>query len=127
VMRHVAPSLKVTFNISNLVSKRSVVFARAGYGKSNLIKFLIGELYRNGVPKTEAGKNVGVLIFDADGEYFWPDAIKNRPGLTDVPQLKDNILVFTNRINDRAPRYYGSWKAGDVRLDIRTLPARDVI
>jgi uncharacterized protein len=127
IMRHITPELKVTFNINNLVSKRSVVFARAGYGKSNLIKYLTGELYRDGVPKTEGGKNVGVLIFDADGEYFWPDNIKNRPGLCDVPQLKSNILVFTNRTNDRAAKYYGSWKAGEVRLDIRNLPARDVI
>ena len=111
VLRHISPPLKVTFNIDNLVSKRSVVFARAGYGKSNLIKFLVGELYRNGVPKTKGGKNIGVLIFDADGEYFWPDNIENRPGLCDVPQLKDNILVFTNRTNDRSPKYYGSWES----------------
>ncbi|MCX8081667.1 MAG: DUF87 domain-containing protein [Bacteroidia bacterium] len=127
IFRHISPKLKVTFNINNLVSKRTVVFARAGYGKSNLIKYLISELYRNGVPKTEDGKNVGVLIFDADGEYFWPDNVKNRPGLCDVPQLKDYVLVFTNRKNDRAPKYYESWKAGEVRLDIRNLPARDVI
>ena len=126
MFRHIAPELKVKFNINNLISKRSVVFARAGYGKSNLIKYLIGELYRNGIPKTEAGKNVGVLIFDADGEYFWPD-FKNRPGLCDVPHLKNNLIVFTNRKNDRAPKYYESWKAGEVRLDIRNLPARDVI
>lgn len=128
MFQHLAPQLNVKFNISNLVSKRSVVFARAGYGKSNLIKYLTGELYRGGVvPKTEGGKNVGMLIFDADGEYFWPDKVKNRPGLCDVPDLKDNILVFTNRKNDRAPKYYESWKAGEVRLDIRNLPARDVI
>ncbi len=123
VLRHISPKLKVTFNIHNLVSKRSVVFARAGYGKSNLIKFLISELYRNGRPQTEQGNNTGVLIFDADGEYFWPD-FKSRPGLCDVPQLKDNLVVFTERQNNK---YYESWKVGGVRLDIRELPARDVI
>lgn len=124
VLRHIEPSLKVTFNINNLVSKRSVVFARAGYGKSNLIKFLVGELYRNGVPKTEKERNVGVLIFDADGEYFWPD-FKDRPGLCDVSQLREHLVVFTSR---PAPsKYYDSWKAGNVRVDIRDLPARDVI
>lgn len=124
VLRHISPSLKVTFNINNLVSKRSVVFARAGYGKSNLIKFLIGELYRNGIPKTDRGRNVGVLIFDADGEYFWPD-FKDRPGLCDVEQLKEHLVVFTSR---PAPTpYYDSWKAGNVRIDIRDLPSRDVI
>jgi len=122
----IEPKLDVKFNINNLVSKRSVVFARAGYGKSNLIKFLISELYKeNGkYALTDKNKKVGTLIFDPDGEYFWPDN-KNRPGLCDVPHLRDNIAVFTNRkpIN----KYYASWKAGDIRLNIKSLMPRDVI
>ena len=125
VLRPMDPSLSVKFDIKNLVSRRSVVFARAGYGKSNLIKYLISELYKNGQPKTEAGQNVGTLIFDADGEYFWPDRIKNRPGLCDVPHLRDHVVAFTNR--QPGIPYYSSWKAGEVRLDIRDLPPRDVI
>jgi hypothetical protein len=124
MLKHISPELKVTFNINNLVSRRSVVFARAGYGKSNLIKYLVGELYRDGVPKTDRGRNVGVLIFDADGEYFWPD-FKDRPGLCDVEQLQEHIVVFTSRYT--ASEYYSSWKSGDVKVDIRKLPARDVI
>ncbi len=124
VFRPSAPKLTVTFDINNLVSRRTVVFARAGYGKSNLIKFLVAELYRH-EPKTEKGLQVGTLIFDADGEYFWPDTVKGRPGLCDVSHLRDKLVVFTNR---SAPSpYYGSWKVGEVRLDIRDLPARDVI
>lgn len=124
VFRTLDPKLPVMFDIQNLVSHRSVVFARAGYGKSNLIKFLVAELYRQ-PPKTENGQNVGTLIFDPDGEYFWPDTVRGRPGLCDTPQLMDKLVVFTNRA---APNpYYGSWKAGEVRLDIRDLPARDVI
>ncbi|QOI97503.1 MAG: ATP-binding protein [Flammeovirgaceae bacterium] len=125
MLRQINPELKVTFNINNLVSKRSVVFARAGYGKSNLIKYLISELYRGGIPQTQNRHNAGVLIFDADGEYFWPNISNNRPGLCDVPQLRDRIIVFTNRTGINP--YYQSWKAGEVRLDIRELPARDVI
>lgn len=124
MFRHISPQLKVTFDINNLVSKRTVVFARAGYGKSNLIKFLIGELYKDGVPKTDRGRNVGVLIFDADGEYFWPD-FKDRPGLCDVEQLQEHLVVFTSR--DAQSEYYNSWKSGDVKVDIRKLSARDVI
>jgi hypothetical protein len=124
VMRPMDPPLPVLFDIHNLVSRRSVVFARAGYGKSNLIKYLIAELYRT-VPKTESGLPVGTLIFDADGEYFWPDTVKQRPGLCDVPHLRDKIAVFTNR-QPRNP-YYGTWKLGNVKLDIRDLLARDVI
>ena len=118
------PHLQVTFDINNLVSRRSVVFARAGYGKSNLVKFLIAELYKT-QPKTANDRPVGTLIFDPDGEYFWPDRVASRPGLCDVPHLKDQLLVFTNR---PAPSpYYGSWKAGEVKLDIRDLSPRDVI
>ena len=123
-LRSFDPKLTVTFDINNLVARRTVVFARAGYGKSNLVKFLVSELYR-GQPKTLHGLDVGTLIFDADGEYFWPDVVRRRPGLCDVPHLKDKIVVFTNRKVPSA--YYGSWKAGEVKLDIRDLRARDVI
>lgn len=124
--RTIDPRLTVTFDIHNLVSRRSVVFARAGYGKSNLMKYLIAELYRES-PTTDSGLPVGTLIFDADGEYFWPDTVKTppRPGLCDVPHLKDKIAVFT--IRQPPSPYYGSWKVGEVKLDIRELPPRDVI
>jgi len=126
MFRHISPELKVKFNINNLVSKRSVVFARAGYGKSNLIKYLIAELYKNNGKQavTDKGDKVGTLIFDADGEYFWPDH-KGRPGLCDVPDIRNQIVVFTSRTARSS--YYNSWKAGAVKLDIRDLPARDVI
>lgn len=126
MFRQIAPHLKVNFNINNLVSKRSVVFARAGYGKSNLIKYLISELYKNGGSNavTDKGDRVGTLIFDADGEYFWPDH-KGRPGLCDVPDISEQIVVFTSRSQENS--YYKSFKAGEVKLDIRDLPAGDVI
>jgi uncharacterized protein len=123
-LRSMDPKLTVTFDIRNLVSRRSVVFARAGYGKSNLMKYLVSELYRV-QPKSDTELDVGTLIFDADGEYFWPDTVRGRPGLCDVPHLQDKLVVFTNR---QAPNpYYGSWKAGEVKLDIRELRPRDVI
>lgn len=124
VFRSLDPPLPVTFNIQSLVSRRTVVFARAGYGKSNLMKYLISELYKD-TPKTKADLPVGTLIFDADGEYFWPDTVAGRPGLCDVPHLKDRIMVFTNRTPPSD--YYSSWKVGGVKLDIRQLSPRDVI
>jgi len=126
MFRHLSPQLIVNFNINNLISKRSVVFARAGYGKPNLIKYLIAELYRNDgkYAITDKGDKVGTLIFNTDGEYFWPD-YKGRPGLCDVPDLRKQIVVFTTRKGENP--FYDSWKAGAVKLDIRDLPARDVI
>ncbi|GEA16228.1 hypothetical protein E308F_24720 [Moorella sp. E308F] len=122
--RSLDPKLPVTFNVRNLVSRRTVVFARAGYGKSNLIKYLISELYKE-EPMTKAGLKVGTLIFDADGEYFWPDTVDGRPGLCDVPHLKDKIIVYTSRKPPNS--YYGSWKVGGIKLDIRQLKPRDVL
>jgi hypothetical protein len=67
---------------------------------------------------------VGTIIFDPDGEYFWPDD-KGRPGLCDVPHLQDKMVVFTTR---SAPSpFYGSFIAGGIKLDIRQLRPSDVI
>ena len=123
-LRSMSPELKVTFDINHLVSKRSLIFARAGYGKSNLMKYLMTELYKDD-PKTASGMPVGTLIFDPDGEYFWADKVKQRPGLCDVPHLKNKIMVFTNR--KPFNNYYARWKIGEVKLDIRDLPAREVV
>jgi uncharacterized protein len=76
-MRLKSPEARVNFNIRELNSRRrTFIFARAGFGKSNLNKLLFSELYRQQptVPK-RGGKviPVGTVIFDPDGEYFWPD------------------------------------------------------
>lgn len=121
------PTITVKFDIANLVSRRSFVFARAGFGKSNLNKLLFSALYSK-TPTVEkrGGKKVpvGTMIFDPDGEYFWPDD-KGRPGLCDVPELEDQVVVFTSRA---APSpFYQSFVAGTIRLDIRRLRPSDVI
>lgn len=121
------PSITVKFDIANLVSRRSFVFARAGFGKSNLNKLLFSALYST-TPTVEkrAGNRVpvGTMIFDPDGEYFWPDD-KGRPGLCDVPALEDQVVVFTSRV---APSpFYQSFVAGTIKLDIRRLRPADVI
>jgi hypothetical protein len=121
------PTITVKFDIANLVSRRSFVFARAGFGKSNLNKLLFSALY-SATPTVEkrGGKRVpvGTMIFDPDGEYFWPDD-KGRPGLCDVPALEDQVVVFTSRA---APSpFYQSFVAGTIKLDIRRLRPADVI
>lgn len=99
-VRH--PAVLPRFQVTQLVSRRSFVFARAGFGKSNLIKLLFSRLYAAAgptMPLRHVTVPVGTVIFDPDGEYFWPDA-HGRPGLCDVPELTDKLVVFTNR---RAP------------------------
>lgn len=126
-MQVVEPEVFVRFPIESLVSRRSFIFARAGFGKSNLNKLLFSKLYENTPYVTKrAGKKaaVGTVIFDPDGEYFWPDD-KGRPGLCDVPALEDKVVVFTDRRNPSP--FYQSFVAGGIRLDIRRLRPGDVI
>lgn len=122
-----SPEVQVKFPVESLVSRRSFVLARAGFGKSNLTKLLFSTLYqRTPVVTKRVNKQVpvGTVIFDRDGEYFWPDD-RGRPGLCDVPALEDQLVVFTSRA---APSlFYGSFVAGGIRLDIRQLKASDVI
>jgi hypothetical protein len=123
------PAVLPRFDISQLVSRRSFVFARAGFGKSNLVKLLFADLYGgNGGPSVvkRAGRTVpvGTVIFDPDGEYYWPDD-KGRPGLCDVPALRDRLVVFTDKEADSA--FYGSFVVDKVKLDIRELEAGKVV
>lgn len=119
-----SPSLPINFDVRSLIARRSFVFARAGYGKSNLLKLLISQLYAGGIPKDDKDRPVGMLILDPEGEYFWPDD-SGRPGLCNVPNLQDNIAVFTNRTSPNP--YYGSWRCGGIKLDVRDLHPSDVI
>lgn len=121
------PEVNVKFAIQNLVSRRSFIFARAGFGKSNLNKLLFSQLYSNTPTVTKRNDSqvpVGTVIFDPDGEYFWPDD-KGRPGLCDIEHLQDKLVVFTSR--DAPSDFYGGFVAGRVRLDIRELRPADVI
>ena len=121
------PEVVPKFAAKNLVARRSFVFARAGFGKSNLVKLLFSNLYEK-TPMVEKRKGrevpVGSIIFDPDGEYYWPDD-KDRPGLCDVPELLDKVVVFTPK---QGPSdFYGSFVAGSIKLDIRRLRPGDVI
>ena len=125
-MQRLEPAVPVRFAVDQLVARRSFVFARAGFGKSNLVKLLFSGLY-SGEPRAEMPNGdkvpVGTVIFDPDGEYFWP--AHGRPGLCDVAELANQIVVFTNQEPPSA--FYGSFVVGGVRLDIRQLPAALVL
>ncbi|WOE71411.1 DUF87 domain-containing protein [Hydrogenimonas thermophila] len=122
------PEVPIKFPITNLVARRSFIFARAGFGKSNLNKLLFSELYRTTPTISDKtglkSRPVGTVIFDPDGEYFWPDN-KKRPGLCDVEHLTDQLVVFTNQ--EPPSPYYGSFVVGGVKLDIRKFKPSDVI
>jgi len=75
--------IPVKFDPRELLEKRTFVFARAGYGKSNLMKILASEW------KEEFGS---LVVFDPDGEYAVTDQ-KGRPGLMD----RREAILITNR------------------------------
>ncbi|HUN32234.1 MAG TPA: DUF87 domain-containing protein [Trebonia sp.] len=121
-----SPAILPRFQAAQLVSRRTFVFARAGFGKSNLIKLLFSRLYvTDPVLSSRTGPApVGTIIFDPDGEYFWPDAT-GRPGLTDVPSLAERTVIFTHQ--EPPSPAYGSFVVDAVKLDIRQLSAQRVI
>ena len=106
----------VRFSIGRLKGRRTFVFARAGYGKSNLIKYLVSQLY-------SSPPDVGLLIFDPEGEYALPDA-HGRPGLVNVPALGDRISLYTNRRVDPAYEYFVK---GNVYVDFGDFFPQDIV
>ncbi len=109
-------SVPIRFSVGRLKGKRSFVFARAGYGKSNLIKYLVSQLY-------SSPPDVGLLIFDPEGEYALPDA-HGRSGLVNVPALRNRISLYTNR--KVAPEYL-HLKKGEVFLDFSDFPPQEIV
>jgi len=126
-MHLLSPEILIHFPVENLIARRSFIFARAGFGKSNLNKLLFSELYKQIPTVLKRGYQhvpVGTLLFDPDGEYFWPDD-KGRPGLCDVPQLHEQLVIFTPR--EAPSRFYQSFVAGGIRIDLRQLSPADVL
>lgn len=109
------PNIEVRFDVDKLRAKRSFIFARTGYGKSNLVKLLIAKSYESPQP-------AGMLIIDPQGEYSFSD--EQGYGLTDIPALRDKVVVFTDRrFGDPSKR----WIAGRARLNLGDLNSVDVI
>lgn len=119
----VAPQVMPNFDANGMVSRRTCVFARAGFGKSNLLKTLFSRLYETQIPSVDRRGTrvpVGTLILDPDGEYFWPGSgVNSPPGLCDVPSLRDRIVLFTDRVHPSP--YYQDFVAGGPRIDLRSI------
>lgn len=109
-------SFPIAFDVRRLVGRRTFVFAHAGYGKTNLIKHMVTQLYASN-PK------VGLLIFDPEGEYAFTDK-KGRPGLADIPDLQDKIVVYTDR---HVPENYRRFVGGDVHFNLSAFGPSEVI
>ena len=114
--QRVVEGVPVKFSVDRLKGRRSFVFARAGYGKSNLIKYLVSQLYLS-------PPDVGLLIFDPEGEYALPDA-HGRPGLVNVPGLEHRVSLYSNR--KVAPAYQEIHR-GTAQIDFADFPPQDIV
>jgi hypothetical protein len=126
----IPPIVEPRFDARAMVSRRTAVLARSGFGKSNLLKLLFTRLYEHGSPSIpDVHGNeipVGTLVFDPDGDYFWPGPKADAPpGLCDIPRLQDRIVLTTDR-SVPSP-FYGSFKVSGSKVDLRELSPRLVI
>jgi hypothetical protein len=82
----------IPFEKGRFEDKRTAVFARTGYGKSNLSKIVIALASLTG--------DTGLLVLDIDGEYTFraekPDG-STTYGLADIDLLKPRLVVYTTR------------------------------
>ncbi|MFX1311782.1 MAG: helicase HerA domain-containing protein [Promethearchaeota archaeon] len=75
--------IEIHFNMEELIGKRTFIFARAGYGKSNLMKILASNWN---------SENGSIITFDPEDEYSVTDK-KGRRGIMDeIP-----AILITNR------------------------------
>jgi hypothetical protein len=81
----------VQFNVSNMIRKRTAIFGKSGYGKSNNVKVCIAMIAKE-------KPNVGQLIFDTNGEYAL-DNDQNQ-GFMDIfydANMKEKVVLYSNK------------------------------
>lgn len=114
----------ILFNIDRLRSKRTMVFAQSGFGKTNLVKVLLCHMVKN----TSYGK----LVFDLNGEYVLRSTEAKTYGLADIDEesVRSNLVVYSDKAIPTL--YKGSELAfeyqGKVELDMVThLTVGDIL
>jgi hypothetical protein len=101
--------IKVAFDLDKFRDKRTAIFARTGYGKSNLCKLVTSLASLTGE---------GLLIFDMEGEYAFGDPEKETLGLADIDQIRGNLVVYTNRRDYDVSRYQDVWIRPPINLEL---------
>ena len=82
---------EILFDTDKLKEKRTMVFAQSGFGKTNLMKVLIHNSFKD--------KTTGKLIFDLNGEYFLKSQTQRTYGFGDIDDanIKDNLVVYSDK------------------------------
>ena len=89
--RYYNKEIPVEFNAANLLRKRTAIFGKSGYGKSNTVKTVIGMM-------ATKFPHCSQLIFDTNGEY----ALENdqNDGFMDIfheAGVKGKVILYTDR------------------------------
>lgn len=81
---------EILFDTGRLKSKRTMIFAQSGFGKTNLMKVLLYHVI--------ADNTFGKLVFDLNGEYYSRTA-SGTIGLGDVDEekIRSNLVVYSDR------------------------------
>ena len=81
---------EILFDTTRLKSKRTMIFAQSGFGKTNLMKVLLYHIIGD--------DSFGKLVFDLNGEYFSKTA-SGTTGLGDVDddRMRRNLVVYSDR------------------------------
>lgn len=90
---------EILFEPWKFEKRRTAIFARTGYGKSNLCKVVVS--------LASLTSDMGILVLDMDGEYAFKTKDrwdKEVLGLADLDPVKPNLVVYTER-KDVADQY----------------------
>jgi hypothetical protein len=114
----------VQFNVSNMIRKRTAIFGKSGYGKSNNVKVCIGMIAKE-------KPNCGQLIFDTNGEYAL-DNDQNQ-GFMDIfydAGMKNKVVLYTNKtVAKKVKDKHGEDKIKPLKFDVyaNIKPAFEIV
>lgn len=109
----------ILFDLQRLRSRRTMVFAQSGFGKTNFVKVMLYHAIRD--------TNYGKLIFDLNGEYVLNSKETIGLGGIDDPNIRNNLIVYTDKINAREFNGRFQYK-GKVRIDmLKHLTVGDIL
>lgn len=103
----------VTYNVSNLLRKRTGIFGKSGSGKSNAVKTVIGMIAKE-------KPNAGILIVDTNGEFAMDN--DQNDGFMDIfyeSGQKNKVVLFSNKnFSEKVYKKYGTDSILPLKFDV---------
>lgn len=110
-------TVPVYVNVKNLLRRRTAILGSSGYGKSNLIKCVIGMVAKE-------APRAGQLLIDTNGEYSLDNS--QNDGFLNIFQeagMSDKVQVYTNRNLSAAVLTKYSKNIKPLRIDAYSEPS----